>query len=307
MNYRHAYHAGNFADVVKHAVLALVIERLKQKDAAFRVIDTHAGIGSYELTSEAARKTREWESGIGRLLGPAAGPLPPAVEPLLRPYLNVVRALNEPGKLECYPGSPRVARALIRPQDTLVVNELHPEDVASLRTEFNRDRQTKVMHLDGWIALKSLLPPKERRGVVLIDPPFEAPGELDRIVEGLIEARKRFANGIYVVWYPIKAQKSLRDFYRRLPECGFEKLLKADFFILPPDDPEQLNGCGLLIANPPYRLDEDLEIMLSFLADRLAAHIPPKSAGRAELAWLAQPRNATVSLRSNGNTPGRSD
>lgn len=291
MNYRHAYHAGNFADVVKHVALVLAIERLKQKDAAFRVIDTHAGIGSYDLASEAALKTREWEAGIGRLLGPAAEPLPAEVEPLLRPYLSAVRALNGPGKLAHYPGSPRLARALIRPQDTLVVNELHPQDAASLRAQFRRDAQTKVLQLDGWVALKSLLPPKERRGVILIDPPFEAAGELDRIVDGLSEARKRFATGIYIVWYPIKDQRPLRGFHRRLQETGFEKILRADFLIRPPIDPDRLNGCGLAIVNPPYRMDADLGMMLSFLADRLATAAPGEAAGSADLAWLVPPRN----------------
>lgn len=291
MNYRHAYHAGNFADVVKHVALVLAIERLKQKDAAFRVIDTHAGIGSYDLASEAALKTREWEAGIGRLLGPAAEPLPAEVESLLRPYLSAVRSLNEPGKLTHYPGSPRLARALIRPQDTLVVNELHLQDAASLRAQFRRDAQTKVLQLDGWVALKSLLPPKERRGVILIDPPFEAAGELDRIVDGLSEARKRFATGIYIVWYPIKDQRPLRGFHRRLQETGFEKILRADFLIRPPIDPDRLNGCGLAIVNPPYRMDADLGMMLSFLADRLATAAPGEAAGSADLAWLVPPRN----------------
>ena len=293
MNYRHAYHAGNFADVVKHVVLALAIERLKLKDAPFRVIDTHAGVGSYDLASEAALKTREWEAGIGRLLGPAAEPPPPAVEPLLRPYLAAVRSINEPGKLAHYPGSPRLARALLRPQDTLVVNELHPDDAASLRAEFRRDAQTRVLQLDGWIALKSLLPPKERRGVILIDPPFEAPGELDRIVDGLSEARKRFATGIYIVWYPIKDPRPLRGFQRRLQETGFEKILRADVLIRQPVDPDRLNGCGLAIVNPPYRMDEDLKNMLSFLMDRLATAAHRKPAGSADLAWLIPPRIAS--------------
>ena len=291
MNYRHAYHAGNFADVIKHIVLSRVIAYMKQKSAPFRVIDTHAGCGRYDLQSEAAGKTGEWEAGIGRLVGPAPAHLSPAAAALLEPYLAAVRDENGGGPLLRYPGSPRLARALIRPQDTLVVNELHPQDAASLRAQFRRDAQTKVLQLDGWVALKSLLPPKERRGVILIDPPFEAAGELDRIVDGLSEARKRFATGIYIVWYPIKDQRPLRGFHRRLQETGFEKILRADFLIRPPIDPDRLNGCGLAIVNPPYRMDADLGMMLSFLADRLATAAPGEAAGSADLAWLVPPRN----------------
>lgn len=286
MNYRHAYHAGNFADVMKHVALTLVIERLKQKDTPFRVIDTHAGIGSYDLTAPEPQKTGEWAGGIGRLLGPSAAPLPDRIEPLLHGYLAAVRTLNPPGKLTRYPGSPRLARALIRSQDTLVVNELHPEDAAALRAEFRRDAQTKVLELDGWTALKSLLPPKERRGVVLIDPPFEAQRELDRIVEGLSEARKRFATGIYMVWYPIKDPKPLRSFHRRIAEIGYEKVLKAELLIHPDTDPARLNGCGLAIVNPPYRLDADLSLVLAFLAEQLAISETRTFTGSASVNWL---------------------
>ena len=288
MNYRHAYHAGNFADVVKHAVLALVIAHLKQKDAPYRVIDTHAGIGSYDLTSEAAKKTGESLAGIGRLLGPDAPPIPEKVGAILEPYLAVVRALNPPGTLRRYPGSPRVARALLRDQDQLVVNELHPEDAALLRAEFRRDTQTKVLELDGWTALKSLLPPKERRGVILIDPPFELDRELDRIVDGLEEARKRFATGIYLVWYPIKDTKPVARFHQRLAEAGHPRLLKAELLIHPANAPERLNGCGLIVANTPYRMDVTLAVVLTFLAERLSASLPDAPRGRADLSWLSK-------------------
>ncbi len=184
MNYRHAYHAGNFADVVKHAVLALVIEHLKLKPAPFRVIDTHAGIGVYDLTSEAAQKTGEWREGIGRLM---AAKLSPAAAEVLAPYLDIVRRLNPGGALVRYPGSPLLARELMRADDRLVVNELHPEDQDELKRHFAHDPQVRVMALDAWTALKALLPPPERRGVMLIDPAFEQTGELDaprRRIEG---------------------------------------------------------------------------------------------------------------------------
>ena len=220
MNYRHIYHAGNFADVVKHAVLALVIEKLKLKDAGFRVIDTHAGTGSYDLSSEKAQKTGEWRAGIGRLIGPDAAPIQGPAATLLKPYLDVVRGLNSGGGVTRYPGSPRLARALLRPQDRLVVNELHREDSISLKGAFARDKLTQVMDLDGWIALKALLPPPERRGVVLVDPPFEEPGEFERMSVALGEAVRRFATGVFILWYPNTDQGHVRAFKRRLAESG---------------------------------------------------------------------------------------
>ncbi len=270
MNYRHIYHAGNFADVVKHAVLALAIERMKLKEAAFCVIDTHAGIGSYDLAVEAARKTGEWEGGIGRLSGPLAEPIPLAVAPLVASYLEVVASANRPGELTRYPGSPAIARQLLRPQDRLVVNELHPQDGEALRAVFARDRQTTVMELDGWIAVKALLPPKERRGVILIDPPFEVAGEMERLVKALREAVKRFATGTYVLWYPIKDVAKVRRFKRALRDLGLAKLLVAELSIRPDDDPAVLSGTGLAILNPPFEIERQLRVLLPFLAQRLA-------------------------------------
>ncbi len=278
MNYRHVYHAGNFADVVKHAVLALVIERLKLKAAAFRVIDTHAGIGVYDLGSEAAQKTGEWHGGIGRLIGPGAEPLPPAVAELLAPYLGVVRQFNPAavttGEIVRYPGSPKLARALLRSQDRMVVNELHPEDVKSLHGAFARDDQVKVTNLDGWVALKAQLPPRERRGVVLIDPPFEEPGEFGRLVKALGEAAKRFATGVYILWYPIKDRRAVDTFKRDLEGTGIARLTTAELWIRSGREPDvpsdtRLAGTGLVILNPPFEIDRQLAVLGPFLAQRL--------------------------------------
>lgn len=273
MNYRHKYHAGNFADVVKHAVLALVIERLKLKDAAFRVIDTHAGVGVYDLGSEEAQKTGEWLGGIGRLIGRGAEPLPAAVAKLLAPYLDVVQRFNPAGEIVRYPGSPKLARELLRPQDRMVVNELHPEDARSLQGAFARDEQVKVTELDGWVALKAQLPPKERRGVVLIDPPFEAPGELARLVRALREGQKRFSTGVYLLWYPIKDRRALDRFKRDLAESGIARLITTEVWIRSGADPELLNGTGLVILNPPFELDRQLAVLGPFLARRLGLEI----------------------------------
>lgn len=283
MNYRHAFHAGNFADVLKHAVLALAIERLKHKPAPFRVIDTHAGIGVYDLEADEAQRTGEWREGIGRLLGSEAVAIPHAVAPLLAPYLDAVRAFNPGSALDCYPGSPAIARHLLRRDDRMIVNELHPDDSAALSRHFARDKQTKVLSLDGWIALKSVLPPPERRGVILIDPPFEEAGELQRLESGLVEAVRRFATGVYLLWYPIKDTKPIDRFHRRLKDLALPKMMCADLLIRAARNPDVLNGCGLVILNPPYPLHEELAVLGEFLATTLARG----PGARFEVQWMS--------------------
>jgi 23S rRNA (adenine2030-N6)-methyltransferase len=270
MNYRHAYHAGNFADVLKHVALALVIDYLKRKDAPFRIIDTHAGIGRYELDSIEAAKTGEWRHGIARLIGPDAEPLPGDVAQVMAPYLDAVRAENATQQLTIYPGSPLIARRLMRAQDVLVANELHPEDAASLRAAIGRDPRVKLLALDGWTALKSLLPPKERRGVVLIDPPFEEEGELDRMAEGLGQAFRRFQTGVCLAWYPIKDRKPIDRFHNALANPTWPELLVVELMIRGQGTPDRLNGCGLIVANPPYALSAQLTTVLPELSRRLA-------------------------------------
>jgi len=267
MNYRHAYHAGNFADVLKHALLALVIEHLKLKPAPFRIIDTHAGIGLYDLGSEAALKTGEWRAGIGRIVD--AG-LPAEAAAILAPYLAVVREINGPGPLQRYPGSPLIARHLMRATDRLVVNELHPEDHVALAKLFAGDAQTKVLSLDGWTALKSLLPPKERRGVVLVDPAFEEQGELERLAKGLGEAVRRFATGTFLLWYPIKDVKAVAAFRRSIAALELAKVLAVELMIRAPEDAQRLNGAGLIVVNAPYTLEAKLKVLLPVLVRLLA-------------------------------------
>lgn len=286
MNYRHAYHAGNFADVMKHATLALVIDYLKQKPTPFRVIDTHAAIGVYDLSSEMAEKTGEWRDGIGRIL--EAAPADGEIAGLLAPYLDAVKATNGEGALTRYPGSPLVARHLMRRDDMLVVNELHPDDYETLRGLFARDRQVKVLNLDGWNALKALLPPKERRGVVLVDPPFEERGDLERLGKGLREAVRRFATGIFLLWYPIKDPRLIDSFKRTLAGLGLPKVLTAELLLQNPADVAVLNGCGLVIVNPPYQLDARLDVLLACLARILG-----RSAGSGHhVAWLGEDARA---------------
>ncbi len=267
MNYRHAFHAGNFGDVLKHAVLALVIEHMKKKDAPFRVVDTHAGRGVYDLSSEEARRTGEWQEGIGRLFGRE---MPPEVSALLTPYLDAIAAENPDGALLRYPGSPLLARRLLRPGDSLVANELHPEDAAALAALFARDRQTKVLALDGWTAVKSLLPPKERRGVVLIDPAFEEPRELGRLAEALAEGARRFATGTFLLWYPIKDEKAVARFRRDLGALGLDKLYAAELRVAPVRETGPLAGAGLIVLNPPFTLPDAAALLLPFLSERLS-------------------------------------
>ncbi|MER8571929.1 23S rRNA (adenine(2030)-N(6))-methyltransferase RlmJ [Mesorhizobium sp. M1338] len=280
MNYRHAYHAGNFADVVKHVVLTRLLEYLKQKDKAFRVIDTHAGIGRYDLSSVEAQRTGEWQGGIGRLIdAPFAAP----VAALLAPYLETVRSLNPEGGIQKYPGSPLIVRHLMRKQDRLTAIELHPKDVAKLRTLFAGDFQARIIELDGWLALGAHLPPKEKRGLVLIDPPFEEAGEFERLVDGLMRAHKRWPGGIYALWYPVKDRKAIIAFRKALKQSGIPKLLDIEFEIRPASSEPSLDGSGLLVVNPPFTLEGELRTLLPALHGLLAVGRP----AHWSLEWLA--------------------
>jgi 23S rRNA (adenine2030-N6)-methyltransferase len=277
MNYRHIYHAGNFADVVKHIVLVRIIMHLQRKDKAFRVVDTHAGLGLYDLASDEAQKTGEWLLGIGKLLN---AQIPGKIAPLVQPYLDLMQSLD--GGITAYPGSPLIARKLLRKQDRLSLCELHHEDVGVLRELFAGDYQVRVNELDGWLALGGHLPPKEKRGMVLVDPPFEQPDEFDRLVEGLAKAHKRWSGGTYCLWYPVKNQRNSDGFASRIQELGIAKTLRAELYIQRPDHDDGLNGCGLIIVNPPYTLEEELRLILPWLAGLLSQG---KGAGSC-LEWL---------------------
>lgn len=279
MNYRHAYHAGNFADVMKHAALARIVEYLKQKDKAFRVVDTHAGLGVYDLSSMEAQKTGEWRGGIGRLL---EGRLPAGAQALLSPYLGAVRTANPDGGMRRYPGSPAIARHLLRPQDRLTAIELHPAEAAALKARFAGDFQTRVIELDGWLALGAHLPPKEKRGVVLVDPPFEAQGEFGRLAEGLKKAWRRWPGGIYALWYPIKDRKAADAFRRELAGAGIPKILDLTLELRAPVAEPTFDGSGLVVVNPPYPFDAEMKSLLPVLADVMG-----ETAAKANVTWLA--------------------
>jgi 23S rRNA (adenine2030-N6)-methyltransferase len=283
VNYHHAYHAGGFGDVVKHAVLVMIVAALHRKDKPIRILDTHAGIGRYDLAADEAGRTGEWRDGILKIVQ-ATDPAPPP----LAPHLDLIRAMNgglrgDPAKtLRHYPGSPRLARALLRPDDRLALVELHPEDNAMLAAEFRRDPQAQVYALDGYAALKSFLPPPERRGLVLIDPPFEKPGEFERLIRALIQGHRRFATGTFLAWHPIKSGAEIATFHTALAATGIAKILALEFPIRPTDQADRLNGCGLVMINPPWPLADELPPVLHFLHRALRRE--GKSAWR--LTWL---------------------
>ena len=267
MNYRHIYHAGNFADVLKHAVLARLVTYLQQKEKAFRVLDTHAGIGLYDLSSEEAQKTGEWRDGIGRLLD---GDLPAEIAAILAPYLSSVRTLNPGADLTLYPGSPKLARMLFRTQDRLSAMELHPQDYETLHRLFDGDFQSRITELDGWLALGAHLPPKEKRGLILVDPPFEKEGEYERLVDGLARSYRRFAGGIYCLWYPLKQGAPIKAFHEALKALEIPKMLCAELSVRSDRETTGLSGSGLIIVNPPFTLKGELDLLLPFLKARLA-------------------------------------
>lgn len=267
MNYRHAYHAGNFADVVKHVVLTRILTYLKRKEGAFRVIDTHAGIGLYDLSSEEAQKTGEWRDGIGRLLD---ADLPAEAAALVAPYLEVVRGFNAGHPFRFYPGSPVLTKELLRGPDRLTAIELHPADVFALKTRFAGDFQVRVIELDGWLALGAHVPPKEKRGLVLVDPPFEKEGEFGRLVDGLKKAYRRWPGGTYALWYPIKDHGAVETFRAALRETGIPKMLDVAFEIRQPSSPARFDGSGMVVVNPPYVLEEELAVLLPALHAVLA-------------------------------------
>ena len=280
MNYNHEFHAGNFADVFKHAVLCRVLHYLRGKPAAFCVIDTHAGAGVYDLMGAKSTRGGEWQTGIGKLM---AAQTPESVTTLLSPYLDVVRALNERDRLRFYPGSPALARAWLRPQDRLVACELEPKTAVALRRNLRGDARIKTLAVDGWIGLNAYVPPKERRGMVLVDPPFEAENDFSRLASGLETAHRKWATGIYALWYPIKRRSYTDAFAKRLRRAALNKVLRAELLVAPLADPARLNGAGMVVVNPPWTLESELFALLPVLASILGR----EGKGKFRLDWLA--------------------
>ena len=280
MNYRHAYHAGNHADVLKHSVLARVIAHMKKKDKPFRVIDAHAGVGLYDLAGTEAGKTGEWLGGIGKLAEPFAA----EVEALLAPYRKVIADLNPQGGVRLYPGSPELALRLMREGDSLIANELHPEDAMALERHFIRDRRVDVTSMDAETCLKSRLPPPERRGLILIDPPYEVKNEAEKTVRMLAQGLRRFAQGVYLVWYPLKADQTAEMIVSSVRELGVPATLKVELRVREAFSGGGLAGSGLVILNAPWKLDEELRVLVPALAERLGLG----DWGQGTVEWLVE-------------------
>jgi 23S rRNA (adenine2030-N6)-methyltransferase len=281
MNYRHAFHAGNFSDVLKHAVLLALLESLKAKPAAFCFIDTHAGAGRYDLKSVEARKTNEADDGIAKLAVAAGLP------PLLWNLLTQVREVNHGGDLRYYPGSPLLAQRLLREQDSAQLCELQGEEAEKLRQVMHGDKRMHVHQRDGYEALKALTPPSEKRGLVLIDPPFESRDEEFRHIEhAMRHAMQRWPTGMYAVWYPIKQRSQVQPFHRWASRAA-RRVLLVELLLHPDNTPLRLNGNGLVIFNAPWKFDDVLRESLQVLARTLG---PPGTEYR--LSWLAQENDA---------------
>jgi 23S rRNA (adenine2030-N6)-methyltransferase len=264
MNYRHAFHAGNFADVIKHIVLVRILVHLQDKPAAFRVIDTHAGAGRYDLTGPEAARSGEWLTGIARVM---QARFSADVLALVGPYLDIVRAFNPPGELRAYPGSPLIARAMLRPQDRLVACETETGARKSLIDELRRDEHGRVVDLDGWTALPAFVPPQERRGLVLVDPPFEARDEFARVAEGFAAGFAKWPTGTYMLWYPVKERRGPDGLAHAVASSvnakgAGDKVLRVEFSVAPPAADSRLVSSGLLVVNPPWTLSAQLKTIL---------------------------------------------
>jgi len=274
MNYRHAFHAGNFADVLKHLVIAQCLDHLGRKDKPYRVIDTHSGVGAYDLTGDEARRSPEWEGGVARLLN---ADIPDDVRPVLAPYLDVVRAMNEGPALTWYPGSPELACRLARSQDRIHLCELHKQDSVTLDARYAKDARVKVQMVDGYQALPGLVPPREKRGLVLIDPPFEHRDEMAFMAQAAKTALERWPSGTFVFWRPLKDLWAQERFDVALAEwliadqgLAAEKILRADLWVRELDAEGPLAGAGVVVINPPYTLEEHLLTALPWLSELLA-------------------------------------
>jgi 23S rRNA (adenine2030-N6)-methyltransferase len=279
MNYRHAFHAGNFADVLKHVVLMMLVEHFKKKTTPFFYLDTHAGGGTYDLSLGESQRSGEYKQGIGRLLEfPEA-----ALAPEIADYVRLVRDCAGPGRsaITAYPGSPTIVARLRRPTDRLVLAETHAREAQALRATLGREKLVAVLESDGYAALKAQLPPREKRGLVLIDPPFENDDEFDRILAGLVTGLERWPTGTYCVWYPLSERAAPLRFRRELEQSGIRKVLDVTLSVMPDDTAVGLRGSGLVIVNPPWLLDERLAELLPDLHRLLV----PDGAGGTSVEW----------------------
>ena len=281
MNYRHAFHAGNHADVLKHAVLVRIVDLLKAKDKPFAFLDAHAGIGIYDLESVQALKTGEWQGGIGKM----SDAFDVEVEKILAPYRGVISGMNSGGGSRFYPGSPKVVLDLMRASDRVIANELHPQDVQTLQELCGRDKRLRITNVDYMQSIKAELPFAERRGVVLIDPPFEVLDETERTLQALAFGHRRFATGVFVVWYPVTTEAFAEKFIDAMQAMALPNMLQVELRVKAAFERGGLAGSGLIIVNPPWNLETDLKVLLPALATRLGLG----NWGRSTLRWLTPP------------------
>jgi 23S rRNA (adenine2030-N6)-methyltransferase len=273
MNYRHAFHAGNFADVHKHLVLVALLERLKRKPTPMLFLDTHAGRGHYDLQSTDAMRGGEWVDGVGRLAGATL-----ETEDARR----YQERCDVGGGLRSYSGSPMLALRSLREIDRLVFVEKQPMEAVALERELPRRRNVAVVCGDGYTALKTYLPPKENRGLVLIDPPYEADNEFTQVERALVFGLSRWPNGVFAAWYPIKASREAQRLHATLVKSGLRKLLLVELSVRPQDSPLGLNGSGLIIANPPWQFDAEIRPAL----EEVHTLLDPMGAGGVQVRWL---------------------
>ncbi|EKO3510671.1 23S rRNA (adenine(2030)-N(6))-methyltransferase RlmJ [Vibrio fluvialis] len=275
LSYRHSFHAGNHADVVKHIVQSLILSSLQQKDKPFVYHDTHSGVGRYDLTHEWSEKTGEYKQGIARLWQQTEVPED------IHSYLDAIKALNDDGELRYYPGSPRVARTHLRSHDRMVLTELHPSDYPLLEQEFHRDRQVAIFKEDGFARLKGSLPPKERRGLVLIDPPYELAKEYRDVVQAIAQSYKRWATGIYAIWYPVVNRCDIDDMIEGLQGLGIRKILQIELGVSPDTNERGMTASGMIVINPPWKLESQMQSILPFLKEAIAP-----ATGHYKVEWI---------------------
>ncbi|RBM71526.1 23S rRNA (adenine(2030)-N(6))-methyltransferase RlmJ [Vibrio tarriae] len=275
LSYRHSFHAGNHADVLKHIVQSLILNSLQQKEKPFVYHDTHSGVGRYDLTHEWSEKTGEYKQGIARVWQQENIPAE------LDSYLDAIHQLNQGETLRYYPGSPRVARAHLREQDRMVLTELHPSDYPLLEQEFHRDRQVSIYKEDGFARLKASLPPQERRGLVLIDPPYELAKEYRDVVQAIAQSYKRWATGIYAIWYPVVNRCDIDDMVEGLQGLGIRKILQIELGVSPDTNERGMTASGMIVVNPPWTLESQMQTILPFLKQAIAP-----ATGHYKVEWV---------------------
>ncbi|MGV7963427.1 23S rRNA (adenine(2030)-N(6))-methyltransferase RlmJ [Photorhabdus tasmaniensis] len=277
LSYRHSFHAGNHADVLKHTVQSLIIESLKEKEKPFLYLDTHAGAGRYQLSGERAERTGEYLEGIARVW--QREDLPQE----LKAYMSAVTSLNQSSNLRYYPGSPLIARHLLRQDDKFNLTELHSSDYPLLRNEFSRDNRSRVVREDGYQQLKSQLPPQSRRGFILIDPPYELKSDYQAVVQAIQEGYKRFATGVYALWYPVVLRQQIKRLVRDLEATGIRHILQIELAVRPDSDQRGMTASGMIVINPPWKLEQQMKSVLPWLHKVLV----PEGTGHTLVKWIA--------------------